>query len=1097
MPPFQLKLLGNLRLTYDGRPVPSLETSRLGILLAYLALYKDAPQPRRRLAMLFWPDSSEDQALTNLRKQLLHLRTLLPDVEALIQIDRQAVQWIANGACMVDAHIFSDSVARAAAASNEQAIQWLRTAIEAYGGDLLPECYDDWVIKKREELHASYATSLLRVVQLLEDRREYAAAISYAQLLLRHDALCEPAYLSLMRLQALAGDRATALRTYHTCVTCLRRELGVEPNADLQAAFIQLLEEATPQERHPPPIANPALVGRQHAWDVLQGSWRKALRGQMQLVLISGEPGVGKSRLADELLTWAERQGYATTRTRAYAAEGRLPYAPVIELLRTQALQQQWRQLEPAWLGHLARLLPELKMEAPGLPQPAPVPENWQRHSLFEALARAILAGDCPRVLLLDDLQWFDQETIEWVHFLMRFAAQGSAPDRRQQQRAPAFLIIGTARAGEMGPDHLLPAVLADLRTGDHLVEIELGPLNAAETIALANMLDATPISERLLNWLYAYTEGNPLFIVETLRTNDWQTSVQSNVEPTHSGAQRLAPKLQSVIDAHLKRLSPAARQVVVLAAIVGRAFTLDVLAAASGVDQHMLVDALDELWQRRIIREQGPTAYDFSHDRIREVAVAGVSAARRRLLHYDVATALERLHGPTLDEVAAPLAAHYEHAGLSEPAIKYGSLAAEHALRTNAYHTASSHLQRALDLLLKSPSSRARDETELNLLLKLGLATSAVHAYVPAHTLALYERAHVLTQQLGNPPNPAILRMLGIVCLGLREFERVTELGTQVLELAQQQPAPYQNVLTVEGRNVLGVTAFWRGALPAANDHLSAAMAAFAPSCRTQHLVDFGHDPEAYFQARLAWTRLLLGYGDQARQLAAAALAAANRTKHYFGSTFTYRFVGWLYADAGDLGQAQANLNATLAAPNERESMQHWMHTYMLQGWCSVESGALEAGITQLRASLQEQRASHADALYAPYTLGLIADAQRRTGAYTSGIASVDEALAMLSDPAQYWYTPELLRIKGELLATEAQLANAEACFANALVVARQQSARLWELRSVVSLSRLWQRQGKTAQAHSLLAETYGWFTEGFDLADLVTARALLAQLQ
>ena len=1032
-----------------------------------------------------------------MRKQLLYVRTILPDFESLIQVDRQAVQWIANGACMVDVHTFSDSIALAAAASNEQALQWLRTAIEAYGGDLLPECYDDWAITKREELRSSYAASLVRLVQLLEDRRDYSAAIAYAQLLLRHDPLHEPAYLSLMRLQAIAGDRATALRTYHTCVTNLRRELGVDPNAELQAAFVQLLEEATPQERHAPLIASPALVGRQIPWEVLQGCWRKALRSQPQLVLISGEPGVGKSRLAAELLTWAERQGYATARTRAYAAEGRLPYALVIELLRSHALQLQWRHLDPVWVGQFTRLLPELKMEASGLPQPASVTENWQRHALFEALARAVLAGDCPRVLLLDDLQWCDQETLEWLHFLMRFAAQSEAPDPKQQQGAPAFLIIGTVHAGAMGPDHPLPAVLADLRTSDQFVEIELGPLSAAETTALANILAATPISERLLSWLYAYTEGNPLFIVETLRMEDWHASVQTDLEPKRGGAQRLAPKLQAVIDAHLNRLSPAARQVVVLAAIIGRAFTLDVLAAASGVDQHMLVDALDELWQRRIIREQGPTAYDFSHDRIREVAVAGVSAARRRLLHYDVATAMERLHGPTLDEVAAPLAAHYEHAGLREPAIKYCRLAAEHALRTSAYHTASSHLQRALDLLLQSPPSRARDETELNLLLKLGLATSAVHAYVPARTLALYERAHFLTQQLGDPPDPAILRMLGIIFLGLRDFERVTQLGIQVLELAQQRPAPYQNVLTVEGRNVLGVTAFWRGALPAANDYLTAAMAAFDPSCRTQHLVDFGHDPEAYFQARLAWTLLLLGYGDQARQLAAAALAAADMTQHNFGSIFTYRFVGWLYADAGDLGQAQANLNATLASPSERESMQHSMHTYMLQGWCSVHSGALDEGISQLRASLQEQRASHADALYAPYTLGIIADAQRRAGAYSSGIASVDEALAMLSDPAQYWYTPELLRIKGELLVAEAQMAQAEVCFTRALVVARQQSARLWELRSVVSLVRLWQRQGKTAQGGALLAETYGWFTEGFDLADLVTARTLLAQLQ
>ena len=264
-----LQLLGDFRLMYAGKVIAGLDTPRLRTLVAYLALHRDAPQMRRHLAFLFWPDSSEEQALTNLRKQLLNLRAVLPDFDRVVRIERQTVQWHTTDEYSLDVTAFEENLARAVAATGEQSIRLLRCAIDLYRGDLLPECYDDWIFPKREMLRQRYATGLSWLVQLLEDQRDYTTAIDYAQRLVRHDPLHEPSYCCLMRLYALNGDRASALRIYHTCVTTLYTELGVAPNAETCAAYERLLQQPASVAVQRPHVVNTPLVGRQKEWRTL------------------------------------------------------------------------------------------------------------------------------------------------------------------------------------------------------------------------------------------------------------------------------------------------------------------------------------------------------------------------------------------------------------------------------------------------------------------------------------------------------------------------------------------------------------------------------------------------------------------------------------------------------------------------------------------------------------------------------------------------------------------------------------------------------------------------------------------------------------
>jgi DNA-binding SARP family transcriptional activator/predicted ATPase len=696
-----ITLLGSFCLLYDETPVTTIKTNRLQSLLAYLVLHRDAPQHRSHLAYRFWLDSTEAQARTNLRNLLHQLRQALPEANLFLHAEAGALQWRPDAPFTLDVADFESALARAAQAERAADQVTMRDALEqaagVYQGDLLPACYDDWVLPERERLRQRFIETLDRLIGLLESQRGYQAAIGYAQRLLRHDPLHEAACRRLMRLRALSGDRAGALRVYHTCATTLQRELGVDPSPATREAHERLLKvQALPGS---PGMTTPAaspLVGREAEWARLGATWRAAAAGGPRLALLLGEAGIGKTRLAEELVEWADRQGIAHASARCYAAEGELAYAPAAAWLRARP----WHQLDDVWLTEVARLLPEVLVERPDLSPPGPLAEAWQRQRLFEALARAILAGgDQPLLLFIDNLQWCDRDTLEWLHYVMRF-------DPRAR-----LLILGAFRPGGIGEDHPLASLRQALRQDEQLTEIELGRLSRAETASLATNLCGRELDPAYVTLVYRETEGVPLFIVETVRAGSLAQARGRKKTATGAGPSSLPPKVQSVIEARLAQLSPPARELASMAATIGREFTFGVLARASDEPEDSLVCGLDELWQRRIVREQGTEGYDFSHGKLREVAYAGLSAARRRWLHCRVAHALEVCHASDLDAVSHQVAVHYERASLPEQAISYYQRAAEVARRVYANQEAVSYLQRALALIEGSTRDETQDE--------------------------------------------------------------------------------------------------------------------------------------------------------------------------------------------------------------------------------------------------------------------------------------------------------------------------------------------------------------------------------------------------
>jgi predicted ATPase len=317
--------------------------------------------------------------------------------------------------------------------------------------------------------------------------------------------------------------------------------------------------------------------------------------------------------MVEEIERWYSRQGHHVALARAYPAEGYLAYAPAVEWLRSEALQTSVRSVEDVWLAELARLMPELRAEHPDLPEPPAASSTEQRQRLFHAIARALSACGRPVLLGLDDAQWSDRETLEFLHFLAR------------SDHGSPLLVLLTVRPEELDADHPVDVLARGLQRLGVLTSFELGPLDTTQVGELARRMRGRETPQDQAAALHRATGGNPLFVVETVR--DERSG--SRTGPAAASGSTTPSRVQAVIERRLGQLSPDAREIVALAGMLGREFTHELLRRASDWDEARLVEVLDELWRRRIVRAHGTAAYDFVHDRIREVAAGLVGPAR------------------------------------------------------------------------------------------------------------------------------------------------------------------------------------------------------------------------------------------------------------------------------------------------------------------------------------------------------------------------------------------------------------------------------------------------------------------------------------
>ena len=754
----EISLLGPPRVRRAGRPV-SFDTRKATALLAHLAL-AERPRSREALCELLWPAQDPEHARAALRRTLSALRKSVG--EEWVDAAGDSVALERTGELALDVQRFRSL------ASDTASLDQLATAVELFRGELLegfalrdsPE-FDAWQVYEADVLRRELSTVLARLVELLGARGDYGRALAHARRWLELDALHEPAHREVIRLYALNGDRAAALDQYRECVRTLSRELGVAPLEETAALFEQVSEGTlVPPATTPGPAmaARPGaapselpLVGRAEQLEALVAAHRASTPAG-RLAVIEGEAGIGKTRLAQELIASAAGRGATVLASRCHDDEAGLPYGPVVELLgealrsAPEALAQS---LSPQRLADAAVLLPELAAVRPDLPAAVSLSAPGAGTRLLEGVA-AVLSAACqgavPGLVFVDDVHTADEATLDVLGYL----------GRRLRGR-PLLLAVGWRSEG-VPPGHRLRRLATELSRDGAATVVALARLDEGEVAALVGAVrpDAQPELERRV---YIESEGLPLFVAEYL------AALGAGAE-----AESLPGEMRSLLGARLGGLGAVARQLLETAAVIGRSFGLDTVRAASGRSDEEAVEGLDELVVRGLVRElQAPEpAYDFTHEKLRELVYDEIGLARRRLLHRRVADALSRAPG---DERAALVAQHLRLAGDQVGAAEQHRLAGEHAASLLAHADALEHLDAAL--ALGSSDTAALHE-------RMGDLRTLVGDYIGA--LSSYERAAAH----GEPANVAqVEHKLGAVHQRRGEWERAEARYAVALEAA------------------------------------------------------------------------------------------------------------------------------------------------------------------------------------------------------------------------------------------------------------------------------------------------------------------------
>jgi predicted ATPase len=857
------------------------------------------------------------------------------------------------------------------------------------------------------------------------------------------------------------------------------------------------------------PRPSTRFVGRARELAILRDLFAQVEGGQGQVVGIVGEPGVGKSRLLYEFRQQigaagdptppGDRVRYLEGHCLAYGSA--LPYLPVLDLLRAQCRMGDTDSAEA--ISEKVRLTlqtvgmdPEEGM--PYLLLLLGVPTGMDRLAMLQpetikartfATLRQLFLHSSQRHLLviaIENLHWIDQTSQDFLASLVEHLAG-----------ARIFLLL-TYRPGYrpswIGPSYVTQMVLPPLSSEDsrHMVQA---------------VLQTDTIPDSLVQLMLAKGQGNPFFLEEIVQALIDQGVL---VRPDAGGTTgwtplptkpltdiQIPPTVQGVLAARIDRLAPEGKALLQTLAVIGTAIAAPLLTRVVDQPDAELRQRLSHLQAAEFLYERpaGPELeYVFKHVLTQEVAYAALAGERRRVTHARTAQALEVLYAQRLEDHYGELAHHYRHSGHAEKAVFYLQRAGEQAFQRSAYTEAISLLTTGLELLQTLPDTPERRRQELAVQITLGQAFMATKGQVSPEAEHAYTRAYALCQQVGETPQLyEVLAGLRVVYEVRGELAKARELAEEVLSLAQRAQDPGR---LARAHASLGLIVFYLGELAPARAHLEQGRA-LSDSMQDASNALGDQSPGVRCRRIAAWVLWWLGYPDQALQQSHEAISLVQERAHPYSLAFALYFAGILHGLCREGQAAQARAEALIALARQHEFLGMLARGTILRGWALAEQGQPAEGIAQMCQGLMAYQAAGLE-VGQPMLLASLAEAYGRMGQATEGLSTLDEALALAHKHEAPYYEAELYRLKGELLLARSAEPHteAEASFQQALNVARHQQAKSLELRAAMSLARLWQRQGKLAEAHQLLGDIYGWFTEGFDTADLQEARALLEAL-
>jgi predicted ATPase len=718
---------------------------------------------------------------------------------------------------------------------------------------------------------------------------------------------------------------------------------------------------------------------------------------------------------------------------------------------------------------------------------------------LAEALER--LTARPPLLLVLEDLHWCDASTLDLLAMLA---------GRREPAR---LLVLGTYRPPDvLQRGHPLQTMHHELQRHGQCTELPLPLLSETAVAAyLAWRFPDARLPAGLARLVHQRTEGHPLFMitaVEEWMRRGWLVPAAEGwtlgVAPAEL-ASRVPESVRQMLEHQLARLSPVEQQVLEVGSVAGATFSAAAVAVGLGHEvvevedwcaglarrQQWLEACGEEVWPDGTVAER----YQFRHVLYQEVAYHRLTAARRVQLHRRIGERAEAGYGCQVRERAAVLAMHFERGRDYQRAVRYLQYAGENALQRSAYQEALQHLTQGLALLATLPETPARMHQELGLLVALGQAWSATKSHGAPEVEQTYARARALCVQIGETPQlfPALW--------GLWRFYHthgalptVRGLGEQLLRLAERVADPTHRM---EAHSALGQTLLSLGDYAAARTHLEQGITRTDQTTQRALVLRHGEAPGVRCLGVAADTLWCLGYPVKAVQRSQEALALAHALAHPYSLATAAFYAIRLHHYRRDVPAIQVQAEALLTLATAQQFPQWVAHGTFWQGWIRAVQGQGAAGLAQMQHGLDAVLAT-GQRVAQPRYLVQLAEAMGHAGQGAEGLHLLAEALMAFAESGRGDMLAEAYRLQGELLLRQGtpDAAQAETYFQQALALARHQQAKSWELRAAMSLARLWQCQGKRAEACGLLAEIYGWFTEGFETADLQDARALLQDL-
>jgi class 3 adenylate cyclase/tetratricopeptide (TPR) repeat protein len=818
------------------------------------------------------------------------------------------------------------------------------------------------------------------------------------------------------------------------------------------------------------------FVGREVELATLVERWERAADGEGQNVLVVGEAGVGKSRLAYQLRerlasvphTWLEcgaspyTEGTPFHPVMALVAQG-LAFTPAdTPAEKVERIARGLRDLAtPESVGLLADFL--------GLPPPTRLTLNpdVQRRKTMELLAQWNLAISTiqPLVLLVEDLHWCDASSLE---LLGRIIAQGATA---------RVLFVATAR----------PEFTAPWPARSNLTSVQLARLTKRQARDMIATLAGTELPVATLDALVARADGVPLYVEELTK---------AMAEPGAArGVEAIPASLADSLMARLDRLS-AAKEVAQRAAVLGREFGYPLLAAVAGMDDTSLRQGLARLVDAEIVFQRGepPEAtYTFKHALVQEAAYESLLKRTRQQLHGRVVDVLVERFPERVESEPEVVARHAEAAGRSDDAITYYGQAGERAQARSAHGEAIGQLRKSIVLLETRPGGAERDARELSLQLVLGGSLSAARGYAHPETGAAYERAVALAEAVGDAAQLGHARiMLAAVYYTRGEVARARALLADVLAAAEARGDREQVFI---GHANIAAPEQFQGKFASSLAHCEQTIDLYERVHHSGLVRVVATDPSVTALGLAAWNLWQLGQPDAALARAREGVALARRLNHMFSLAYALFFETVVHQLRRDVA-AQRERAADVIALGETQGFPLWLglgRTYhaaarVTQGDPSALGEIMEGF------ALAAETGNQAGA---PALFALLAEAQRAAGQLAEAQGTVATGLAIAAQTGQLHFDADLHRLDGDLLrATGGAADEAAARYHRALAIAREQGARSLELRAATSLARLWRDQGKRTEARDLLAPVYAWFTEGFTTRDLIDAKALLDDL-